>query len=605
MMSENCEPLDRLAGTQRDPDAARLSSIVRFVAWAIALAAILPLAHTALSGRWTSAAVLLSAEAGAIVALGWIRQRRLNAAIGLLVTVIQVCACALVIVSGHGLHDIAMMIFPATLIVAGLFLNRRIFAGVSLATVALVIGIGLAEMTGLLVTPLSPVTDGRSLLNAGIILCVTSLTVGLLADSVRTSLARARENEAAAATANAELLEQARRQQVSEERFRSLIDLAVDGILIGDAQRMVVGANRRMQELTGRAAPDLLGRSIGELFSPEEALRAPLRFGAIEAGETVVTERLLLRKDGTTVPVEMSSKKMPDGTHQSFFRDITERRRAEAEQARLHDELRQAQKMEAVGRLAGGIAHDFNNMLMIVRSTVTVALRSAAPGSIVHRCLTEAEQASERASGLTRQLLAFGRKQAILPRVLDLRELVGNLRPMLTGIAGRDVTLDIVAPVHLGLVMVDAGQLEQALVNLAVNARDAMPRGGRLEIVLSEACLGGQRAAALGLKPGSYVTLEVIDTGTGLTEEVRQHLFEPFFTTKPAGQGTGLGLAMVYGAVKQNKGAIEVDSLPGQGTTFRLLLPRSAAGRTPIVGSTRTRVVDEAVGAGRDEVLVE
>jgi PAS domain S-box-containing protein len=576
-MPENDVPADRLPATAGDAEAARLSRIVRFLAWAIAVGAIPPILHNALSGRWSSAAVLLVAEAGVLAALGWIRRGQVNAAIGLLVTVVQACAGALVIVGGHGFHDVAMLLFPATLVVAGLLLGRWTFAVVSVITVAFVVVIGLMETTGLVVSSLSAFTYGRNLVDAAIILGVTAVAVGLLAESVRTSLARARENEAAAAAANAGLVEQARLLRVSEERFRSLVELAVDGILIGDAQRRVVGANRRMQQLTARAAPELVGRSITDLFSPEEASRRPLRFEAVEAGEVVVSERLLLRRDGTTVPVEMSSKKMPDGTYQSFFRDITERRRAEEEQSRLRDEVRQAQKMEAVGRLAGGIAHDFNNMLMVVQSTVTVALRNVPQGSLVHRCLTEAEQATERASALTRQLLTFGRRRSVVRHVLHLGELVRDLRPMLAGIVGPAVALEIVTPAASSLVMADRGQLEQALVNLAMNARDAMPRGGRLEVVVSEDRLGPERAAALGTQPGPHVTLEVIDTGTGIAEDVRQHLFEPFFTTKPTGQGTGLGLAMVYGAVRENQGAIEVDSQPGRGTTFRLLLPRPSA----------------------------
>jgi PAS domain S-box-containing protein len=585
-----------------DSEAARLSRIVRFIAWAIAIGAIPSVAHNALSGRWSSALVLVVAQGGVLTAIAWVRRGHLNAATWLLVTVVQVCAAALVVVGGHGFHDVAMLLFPATLVVAGLLLGRWAFAGVSVATVAFVLAIGLSETSGLVVTELSPFTHGRNLLDAAVILSVTALAVGLLAESVRTSLARANEKESAAAAANADLLEQARLLQASEERFRSLIDLAVDGILIGDTQRRVIGANRRMLEITGYEASELVGRSVAEFFSPEASRRTPLRFDAIESGETVVNERLLLRKDGTAIPVEMSSKKMPDGTYQSFFRDITERRRAEEEQCRLRDEIRQAQKMEAVGRLAGGIAHDFNNMLMVVQSTVGLALRKAARGSFVHQCLLEAEQAAERASGLTRQLLMFGRRQAIAPRLVDLHALVLNLRPMLDGVLGGDVELDVMAPATIHLVIVDVGQLEQALVNLALNAHDAMPQGGRLRIVVSELNLSEDRAAALRLKPGPHVTLEVIDTGTGMTPEVHQHLFEPFFTTKPA--GTGLGLATVYGTMRENHGAIEVDSLPGRGTTFRLLFPFASqeAGRSdPPLPREAPTVPGSSACHGRDQ----
>ena len=554
-------------------ETARLGRIVRIIAWAITVGAIPSVAHNALAGRSTSALVLLVAQGGVLAAVACVRRGHLDAGIALLVTVVQACAGALVVVGGHGFHDVAMLLFPATLVVAGLMMRRVAFAAVAAATVAFVLVIGFAEITGLLVTDLSPFTYGRNLLDAAVILGVTAVAVSLLAESVRNSLARAHENEAAAAAANEHLLEQTRLLQASEERFRSLIDLAVDGILIGDVRRSVCGANRRVEELTGRKAAELIGHSIADLFVPEETSRNPLHFDAIESGQTVVSERSLLRPDGTTIPVEVSSKKMPDGTYQSFIRDITERRRAERDEARLRDELRHVQKVEALGRLAGGIAHDFNNMLMIVQSTLSLAIRKSDGGSHVRRCLHEAEQATQRASALTRQLLAFGRRQPALPAVTDLNSLLGNLSPMLHGLMGGTVTLDLSMPQTIPSVVVDVSQIEQALVNLAMNARDAMPFGGSLRILLSEVDLDRERAEELRLAPGPHVALDVIDTGTGLTTEARQHLFEPFFTTKPAGKGTGLGLATVYGTVRENRGAIEVESLAGKGTTFRLLFP--------------------------------
>jgi PAS domain S-box-containing protein len=562
-------------------EATRLGRIARVIGWAIAVGAIPPVAHNALAGRMSSALVLLVAQAGALAAVACVNRGRLNAGIALLVTVIQVCAGALVLVGGHGFHDVAMLLFPATLVVAGLMMRRGAFAAVAAATVGFVLAIGFAEISGLIVTDLSRFTFGRNLLDAAIILGVTAVAVSLLAESVRDSLARARENEAAAAAANEHLLEQARLLQASEERFRSLIDLAVDGILIGDTRRNVCGANRRVEELSGRPAEELVGRPISELFAPEEILRNPLRFDAIESGQTVVSERSLLRPDGTSIPVEVSSKKMPDGTYQSFIRDITERRRAERDEARLRDELRHMQKVEALGRLAGGIAHDFNNMLMVVQSTLSLAIRRSEGDSPVGRCLHEAEEATLRASALTRQLLTFGRRQPVLPAVTDLAALLRNLRPMLQGLLRSTATLELATPEASSPVVVDVGQIEQALVNLAMNARDAMPFGGTLRVVLSEVALGRERAEGLGLAAGPHVALDVIDTGTGLTDEARQHLFEPFFTTKPAGQGTGLGLATAYGTVRENRGAIEVESAAGKGTTFRLLFPVAPNGALP------------------------
>jgi PAS domain S-box-containing protein len=572
---------DELGSDERAPaqgagpadDSARLGRIVRIIAWAIVVGAIPSAAHNLRSGHEASAVVLIVGQIGALAAVALVRRKRLDAAIALLVAVVEICAGVLVVVGRHGFHDVAMLLFPATLVVAGLMLRRGAFAAVAAATVAFVLAIGWAEMNGLLVTDLSAFTYGRNLVDAAIILGVTAVAVSLLAESVRSSLARARENEAAAAAANQHLLEQTRRLQASEERFRALIDLAVDGIVIGDAERNVSGANRRVEELTGRTTTELIGRPIQDLFVPEETRRRPLRFDALEAGQAVVTERSLLRADGTSIPVEVSSKKMPDGTYQSFIRDISERRRAEEEQSRLRDELRQAQKVEALGRLAGGIAHDFNNMLMIVQSTLHLAIRRSESGSHVGRCLLEAEQATQRAAALTRQLLTFGRRQTVRPAVTALPALLRNLSPMLHGVLGGTVALEIVVPEETPRVVVDVAQIEQALVNLAMNARDAMPFGGSLRIAASTVDLDDERAEGLRLAPGPHVALDVVDTGIGLTAEARQHLFEPFFTTKPAGQGTGLGLATAYGAVRENRGAIEVTSEVGRGTTFRLLFP--------------------------------
>jgi PAS domain S-box-containing protein len=577
-------PDDERSLSRDGAERSRLTGILEIIGSAIALGAVLPILHNALYGRWRSVAVLLVAEAGVLLALALNRRGRLDTAIGVVVATLQVCAGALVVVGRHGFHDVALLIFPATLVVAGLLLSRRAFAGVTAATILFVVGLGVAELRGILVTPQSAFIEARNLADVVIILGITAVAVSLLAESVRTSLARARRNEATVEAANAELVKQAQCLQASEERIRSLIDLAVDGILIGDAQGRVTGVNRRMQELTGLSAEELAGRALGELFSPEKQRRAPLRRDLVQQGETAVAERLLLRADGSTVPVEMSSKRMPDGTFHSFFRDVTERRRAQEEKERLQDELRQAQKMEAVGRLAGGIAHDFNNMLMAIGSSVTVALRDLEPGSRAHRCLLEVDRASGRAGALTRQLLAFSRKQDIAPRVLDLGALVENLRPMLAGIVGADVALHIVNSGRPSLVQVDAGQMEQAVLNLAMNARDAMPAGGRLTLGASHVDLGAERALALGLEPGPHVALTVADTGTGMTPDVLQRLFEPFFTTKPSGKGTGLGLAMVYGAVKQNRGAIDVESLPGRGTTFRLFFPRAAEDHRNVPG---------------------
>jgi two-component system cell cycle sensor histidine kinase/response regulator CckA len=255
-------------------------------------------------------------------------------------------------------------------------------------------------------------------------------------------------------------------------------------------------------------------------------------------------------------------------------KDITDRKRMEAEQSKLREQLQQAMKMEAIGRLAGGLAHDFNNLLTGITGNAELALMHLDARSPLVPLLEEVVNAAHRASTLTRQLLAFSRKQITEPRVIDLNDLVANLQKMLTRLIGEDVDLRIVPGKELGSVKLDPGQFEQVIVNLAVNARDAMPDGGTLVLETANVELGQAYCQSHpGMLPGRHVMLAVSDTGTGMDQHVLGRLFEPFFTTKPKGKGTGLGLATIYGTVKQAGGTVEVDSEPGRGSTFRVYLP--------------------------------
>jgi PAS domain S-box-containing protein len=587
------QSIEQAASPLTEGEETRLTRLVHVIGRAVLAGAFLPMCHYLWIGSWGSGATLVAMELGVLAALGLNGLGRPRAAIFVVVAVLQASAASLMIAS-RGFNDLAILIFPATLVVGALLLDRLSFICLTGSAVTLVVGIGLAETSGILVNAFSAFTLLRNLVEAALILIVTAVAVGLLADSLRASLARTREREASLAAANAELVEQAGRLRASEARFRSLIEQAVDAILLGDTDGKLIAGNRRAWELTGYALEELAGQQLEGLFLAEELARLPLRYDLVFRGETVTTERLLRRKDGSTVPIEMSSKRMPDRSLQTFLRDISERRRVAEEKSRLEGELLHAQKMEAVGRLAGGVAHDFNNMLMIVSSSVELALRNVDRASLAYRCLTEVSWAAERAAALTRQLLAFGRRQAIEPQVLDLGPLLDNLQPMLAGVTGAAVTLQISAPPGLGQVKVDRASVEQAVLNLAINARDAMPNGGRLSLELGNIELDEDRVRSLGGRAaGPHVVVSVRDTGCGMTEDVRQRIFEPFFTTKPAGQGTGLGLAMVYGTIKQHGGAIQVDSRPGQGTTFRIYLPRAVA-----LGDSETRVPAVLTAAG-------
>lgn len=281
--------------------------------------------------------------------------------------------------------------------------------------------------------------------------------------------------------------------------------------------------------------------------------------------------------------------------NQELRKEISERHAAENERRRLEDELRHAQKMDAVGRLAGGIAHDFNNLLTAVQGYAELLLK-ALGDSPLRADVEEIYRAAERAAVLTRQLLAFSRRQILQPETLDLNARVLEMSRMLGRLIGEHIAIDLHLSSDAWTVRADAAQLEQAIVNLGVNARDAMPDGGRLAIETSNCELSAADAATLGLQPGPYVTLLVRDSGVGIPEAIKPRIFDPFFTTKPQGQGTGLGLAMVYGFVRQTGGAITVGSEPGRGSVFTLLLPRGSA--VPPRATEHKPVAPEVRGSG-------
>jgi signal transduction histidine kinase len=282
-------------------------------------------------------------------------------------------------------------------------------------------------------------------------------------------------------------------------------------------------------------------------------------------------------------------------------RDLTEHKAAEAALRESEEGLRQAQKMEAVGRLASGIAHDFNNVLTAIRCGTELLLADLAPEDPRRGDVSEIGRATDRAAALTRQLLAFSRKQVLQPRVVDVNEVVTGMDVMLRRLIAKDVALVVRAAPALSAVKADPGQLEQVLVNLVVNARDASAEGGTLTVTTADVEISGS-VSRRGIPPGRWVTLAVTDTGCGMDAATQARIFEPFFTTKPRGRGTGLGLAMVYGIVRQSGGRVVVDSAPGRGTTVTIYLPvceaevdaaRPAAGGVATCGAGRVLLLDD------------
>jgi PAS domain S-box-containing protein len=368
----------------------------------------------------------------------------------------------------------------------------------------------------------------------------------------------------------------------SELNFRSLVTNAPYGVCRCDSTGKILDANPAFLELLGHtSANELIGQHIFGLYADNDewfALADFLRSADPFKGLTAEWKR----KDNTTTVVRISGRSVANGREglvfELFAEDVTERRA-------LEQQLRQSQKMEAVGRLAGGIAHDFNNLLMVISGYSEFLLERLGAEPHLRGPAQEIASAAERASSLTRQLLAFSRKQMLTPRIVNLNDVATENLKMLTRMIGEDIDLVMVPGPNLWPIRADAGQIDQVIVNLAVNARDAMPSGGKLTIETSNVTLDDDYARFHApLRPGDYVMIAISDTGAGMDSETQQHIFEPFFTTKGT-RGTGLGLSTVYGIVKQSGGYIWVYSEVGKGTTFKIYLPRVAS-----AGETATQV---------------
>jgi two-component system cell cycle sensor histidine kinase/response regulator CckA len=353
------------------------------------------------------------------------------------------------------------------------------------------------------------------------------------------------------------------------------LNAAADAMVIADRAGNLVWVNPAFSRLTGYTEREALGQNPRNLLKSGrhdaafyDGMWATLLDGHVWRGE--LTNR---RKDGTTYVEDQTITPVTNGGEITHFvslkRDLSETRKLEAQ-------FLQAQKMEVVGRLAGGIAHDFNNLLTVINGTAELALMDLAPEHPVRSDFERIKESGDRAASLTRQLLAFSRKQLTRREPVNLGQMLTNFRGMLQRLIGEDVHLVVTAGAPLAIVPADPSQLEQVVLNLAVNARDAMPRGGRLTLEAANVYLDDAFAAShTGVKAGPHVMLAVTDTGAGMTPETMLRIFEPFFTTKEAGKGTGLGLATVYGIVQQSGGTIWVDSAVGLGTTFRIYLPSS------------------------------
>jgi two-component system cell cycle sensor histidine kinase/response regulator CckA len=385
----------------------------------------------------------------------------------------------------------------------------------------------------------------------------------------------------------------------SEERYRDLVENARDIIYTHDLKGNYTSINKACEQLAGYTREEALKMNLMDTIAPEYRETARKMITRKLAGEIeTIYDLEILTKQGDRVAFEVSTRLIyqngaPVGV-QGIARDVTERKQLEAR-------LRQSQKLEAVGQLAGGVAHDFNNLLTVILGYSEIMLRRIDQSTPLRHNLLEIKKAAERASTLTRQLLAFSRKQVLKPKVIDLNTVVADMGKMLLRLIGEDVELVTDLKPSLARVKADPGQIEQVLLNLAVNARDAMPRGGTLIIKTENVLMDDELVRKyVSVNAGAHVMLTVSDTGHGMDAETQARVFEPFFTTKESGKGTGLGLATVYGIVKQSGGNIWLHSELGKGTIFKIFLPRV----DDTAADQETIVQQEPVPRGKEKILV-
>ena len=380
----------------------------------------------------------------------------------------------------------------------------------------------------------------------------------------------------------------------SEERSRTMFAAAPTAIMLFDRTGKILSVNRSAESLFGYSEQEMIGRLPTTFRHPDDADHGDEAFGQLIRGErdSYRREASFVTKSGATVVVHLATALVRDADGKPAYvigmaEDVTEQRQ-------LEEQLRQSQKLEAIGRLAGGVAHDFNNMLTAIGGYTALALDQAETGSTLRGDLDEIRKATDRAALLTRQLLAFSRKQVLMPELLNLNDVVLELEAMLRPLLGEDVTLTMQLDPGLGPIEADPGQLHQVVMNLVVNASDAMPNGGEITIATANCDVGENDDS---IEPGHYVTLAVRDTGEGIDEQTLRQIFEPFFTTKDAGKGTGLGLATVYGIVKQTGGYVAVESELGIGSAFTIYLRRAA-------GLVQQRVEPEPAPVVAEPVVV-
>jgi two-component system, cell cycle sensor histidine kinase and response regulator CckA len=411
---------------------------------------------------------------------------------------------------------------------------------------------------------------------------------------------------------NEELIRSQKELEESERRYRDIFDNFPVGIFQTTVEGNLIAVNNEMARILGYASVKEVaasGENSGNFYVDQDA-RHLLLEGVHDKGYVEDYETRFRKKTGEQIWVSINTHIRPradgDGEYlEGYIQDITAQKQAEEEMKNLEKQLIQAQKMEAIGRLAGGIAHDFNNLLTAIMGNAEISLKTVGKDTGVAENINDILLTSRRAADLTKQLLAFSRKQVIKPVIIDINDFLVKVERMLRRIIGENITLDINREPDLALVKADPSLVEQMIVNLVVNARDAMPQGGSVTIVSSNETVSGEYSGkSEPIPPGSYVRIDVIDTGIGMDRDTMEKIFEPFFSTKGE-MGTGLGLSTVYGIVQQNEGYITVESEKGRGSTFSIFLPRSAAGALEVTREPGVPGIQEPAACRETILIVE